>query len=191
MPEDLVKLFGLNNLSIEADLRRLENELKIDLGHIESTGDKDETYYPQFSEQTRQEAASMARHYEMFYCLETSIRELIRDRLSEEFGATWWDQHVPKSVVDNAEANKKKEISSGVTLRSADPLAYTNFGELGEIIKVNWQVFEDTLTDIRAVEVVLARLNTMRGPIAHCCPLAEDEVQRLRLSVKDWFRLME
>jgi hypothetical protein len=38
---------------------------------------------------------------------------------------------------------------------------------------------------------VMSRLNTLRGPVAHCTPLAEDEVLRLRLSVRDWFRLME
>jgi hypothetical protein len=27
--------------------------------------------------------------------------------------------------------------------------------------------------------------------VAHCSPLAEDEVLRLKLSVRDWFRLME
>lgn len=34
-------------------------------------------------------------------------------------------------------------------------------------------------------------LNLLRGPIAHCSPLAEDEVVRLKLTLKDWFRLME
>jgi hypothetical protein len=38
---------------------------------------------------------------------------------------------------------------------------------------------------------VMATLNTLRNPIAHCCPLAPDEQLRLRLAVKDWFRLME
>jgi len=37
----------------------------------------------------------------------------------------------------------------------------------------------------------MANLNTLRGPIAHCTLLAEDEVVRLRLSVRDWFRQME
>jgi Family of unknown function (DUF5343) len=37
----------------------------------------------------------------------------------------------------------------------------------------------------------MTSLNVLRGPIAHCCPLAEDEVARLRLALKDWFRLME
>jgi hypothetical protein len=33
-------------------------------------------------------------------------------------------------------------------------------------------------------------LNTLRGPRAHCSPLAEDEVVRLLLEVREWFRLM-
>ena len=37
----------------------------------------------------------------------------------------------------------------------------------------------------------MTNLNQLRGPIAHCSPFAEDEVVRLELTVKDWFRLME
>jgi hypothetical protein len=37
----------------------------------------------------------------------------------------------------------------------------------------------------------MANLNMLRGPIAHCSPLAEDEVLRLQLTVRDWFRLGE
>jgi hypothetical protein len=33
-------------------------------------------------------------------------------------------------------------------------------------------------------------LNMLRGPIAHCCPVSDDEVLRLQLTVKDWFRLI-
>lgn len=43
----------------------------------------------------------------------------------------------------------------------------------------------------KAVTRIMANLNTLRGPIAHCTLLAEDEVVRLRLSVRDWFRQME
>lgn len=68
------------------------------------------------------------------------------------------------------------------------PLDYTNFGELGQIIVQNWEVFDQTFTSKRAVERVMASLNTLRGPIAHCSPLAEDEIVRLRLSVRDWYR---
>ncbi|WP_412138685.1 Swt1 family HEPN domain-containing protein [Brevundimonas diminuta] len=67
---------------------------------------------------------------------------------------------------------------------------YTTFGELGEIIKSNWHDFTDIFQDIKALEKVIATLNVLRGPIAHCKPLAEDEVVRLHLSVRDWFRSM-
>lgn len=76
-------------------------------------------------------------------------------------------------------------------LRSQDPLDYTAFGELGEIIKSNWQLFGGIFSSVKAVERVMASLNTLRSPIAHCSPLAEDEVVRLRLSLRDWFRLRE
>ena len=55
----------------------------------------------------------------------------------------------------------------------------------------NWDIFGETFTDIRAVERVLGDLNTLRAPIAHCKALAEDEVLRLHLSLRAWFRHME
>ena len=69
-------------------------------------------------------------------------------------------------------------------------LYYTTFGELGDIIRANEPIFGDTFKDLKAVSKVMFNLNTLRGPIAHCSPLAEDEVLRLQLSMRDWFRLM-
>lgn len=188
-----IRLFGLNNLTIESDIRRIEKTLDVDLGHRQvGDGRIDEKYYPQFPEQTRLEARNMANNYVIFYCLENAIREMIVSRLSEpdEFGAGWWEQAVPDNIRENAEKNMKKEIASGVTPRSSDPLDYTNFGELGEIIKKNWDIFGDTLTDFRAVERIMASLNILRAPIAHCKALAEDEELRLHLTLRDWFRQM-
>lgn len=191
---DAIKLFGLNNLTIESELKRIEKEYEVDLGHKDQAiQTADEAFYPQFSEQLRSEAATMAKNYAIFYCLENSIRELIINRLSDpqEFGLDWWKNSVPQSVKDSAEKNRQKERSTGITPRSNDPIDYTNFGELGEIIKANWEIFGDTFDDIRAVERVLGNLNTLRAPIAHCKALAEDEVLRLHLGLRDWFRQME
>ena len=77
-----------------------------------------------------------------------------------------------------------------MTLRSDDLIDYTTFGELGDIIRANEPIFGDTFKDLKAVSKVMFNLNTLRGPIAHCSPLAEDEVLRLQLSMWDWFRLM-
>lgn len=190
--EDAIRLFALNNLSIEAEVRRVETELDVDLGHRKPQGQSlDNTYYPQFTERLRDEAAAMATHYAIFYCLENAIRELIVQRLEETRGEDWWANCVPENVRKNAESNRNKERAAGVTPRSDDLIDYSNFGELGEIIKVNFDIFGDMFRDIKAVERVLSNLNMLRAPIAHCKALAEDEVLRLHLSLRDWFRQME
>ncbi len=65
----------------------------------------------------------------------------------------------------------------------------SRFGQLSGIISANWDVFGAVFSSAKAAERVMSALNTLRGPIAHCSPLAEDEVVRLRLTVADWFRL--
>jgi hypothetical protein len=192
-PENVVKLFGISNELLEADLDRIEKEFQIDLGRIHRKGsDRDEKYYPQFEKGVREEAARMADHYEVFYCLEKSIRKLISDTLRAQEGPNWWaTQRIPQIISTEVGKRMQREIDSGLTLRSDDPLDFTTFGELGEIIKNSWDLFGAIFDSPKAVEKVMTSLNHLRGPIAHCSPLAEDEVTRLRLSVRDWFRLME
>jgi hypothetical protein len=191
--DEAVKLFGMTNQLLEHDLDRVEQEYAIDLqrGH-QSQATPDETYYPQIEASIRAEAAAMAPHYEIFYSLETSIRTQIEQTLEAAEGPEWWDtDRIPAQIKQDAEAARLRERESGMTPRSVDMLDFTNFGELSQIIEKNWDLFGSILSNIRAVKKVLASLNTLRGPIAHCSPLAEDEVVRLRLSVRDWFRLME
>ena len=59
----------------------------------------------------------MARHYELFYCLEKSIPSLVAETLKGAHGETWWATCVPKPVQDNVQKNIQREIDSGVTLR--------------------------------------------------------------------------
>lgn len=190
---EVIKLFGMTNLLLESDLDEVETRHAVDLrrGHKKAI-EADEAYYPQIESDIRSEAAGMAPHYEVFYSLETAIRRLISDSLEAEDGAEWWQEgRVPEKIRDDVKKRRKREIDSGMTPRSEEPIAFTTFGELGEIIKVNWEVFGSIFSSQKAVEKVMTSLNTLRGPIAHCSPLAEDEVVRLQLTVRDWFRLME
>src|SRR5262245_36004687 len=128
---DAIRLFGLNNLSIEAEIRRVESELDVDLGHRRRPEQAvDNAYYPQFKERLREEAAAMAAQYAIFYCLENSIRELIVQRMAEAHGLGWWDTAVPEVVRKSADGNRKKEAGTGITPRSSEMIDYSNFGEL-------------------------------------------------------------
>ena len=190
--EEHVKLFAIAAQMAERDLDGLEQRLDLDLEREgPPRADQDEQYYPQFKQSLRLEAAAMAQHYELFYILEKSIRELVREKLLAEHGATWWDNAVPEPVRVNVEKNVDRERDSGVTLRSSERIDYTTFGELGEIVRANWSSFNDTFNSEKAFTKVMTSLNLLRGPIAHCSALAPDEAVRLRLSLKDYFRLME
>ena len=58
---DAVRLFGLNNISIEAEIRRVEAEQKVNLGHTKKKNNIEEQFYGQFAERLRNEAEMMAR----------------------------------------------------------------------------------------------------------------------------------
>ena len=56
----------------------------------------------------------MARHYEIFYCLENFIRELVRERLEEAFGLNWWDVEEPRAVVPpSVKENVRRNVERG------------------------------------------------------------------------------
>lgn len=189
--EDAIKLFAMTNQMLEHNLDQIERSYAIDLRRDHRpAAEVDEAYYPQIESAIRAEAAEMAPHYEVFYSLETTIRQLVRDQL-QTADDDWWNVLVPDQIRGDAEKRRQREIDTGFTPRSDDPMDFLNFGELSETIKSNWAVFGAVFSSAKAVERVMANLNTLRGPIAHCSPLAEDEVVRLRLAVRDWFRLGE
>jgi hypothetical protein len=188
---DYLRSFGMSGLLVTEDLKSVEQQYNLELGHVARASQQSSTeYYPQFEKEVRQEAAEMAEHYELFYCLEQSIRKLITETLDEAEGVNWWDTKVPPNIVLSVKNMIQKEIDNGITQRSDRSIDYTTFGELSVIINSNWVLFATIFKSQRAVERVMASLNLLRGPIAHCCPLSEDEIDRLRLAVKDWFRMI-
>lgn len=189
-----IKAFGMSTQMVLEDLSRIAAVNAVDLGHIAASGQAaDDVYYPQFDAAVRSEAAKMAKHYEVFYSLEKSIRTLVSETLEAAAGTVdWWlSPRVPPNLQVEVKSRIQKELDAGVTRRSSDELDYTTFGELSVIIVSNWDVFGSLFNSKKAVERVMASLNALRNPIAHCSPLAEDEQLRLQLTVRDWFRLME
>lgn len=190
-----IKAFGMTNQMLSEDLSRIARANGIELGHTSVQPQAvEDYYYPQFDLAVRAQAGAMAKHYEIFYSLETSIRTLISQTIetAEKTDEWWASARVPQAIRAEVLSRIQKEVDAGVTRRSMNELDYTTFGELSDLIQTNWDIFGGTLfTSKKAVQKVMASLNALRNPIAHCCPLAEDEQLRLQLTVRDWFRLME
>ncbi len=190
--DDHIRSFGMSGFLITEEMKNIEQKFNIELGHrVGAVPDEQAEYYPQFEQAVRIEAGSMALHYELFYCLETSIRKLITETMGESVGVNWWNSgKVPEKIVKDVSDRIQRDVDSGITRRSDNAIDYTNFGELSVIITSNWDLFTTIFKSRRAVEKVMSNLNLLRGPIAHCCPMSEDEIVRLRLTVKDWFRMI-
>tara|TARA_R110002020_G_scaffold173061_2_gene363722 strand:+ start:3532 stop:4119 length:588 start_codon:yes stop_codon:yes gene_type:complete len=186
-----IQLFCLSNSLAEHQLDNIESKFDVDLERNQKEEVKRKDYYLQFDSDFRIEARKMAEHYEVFYCLEKSIRRLVMELMKEKYGDNWWGQ-IKEDIRKNVDQNIKREEDSGFTIRSEEKIDYTTFGELSQIVTSNWEAFEALFKrGQRAFQRITTNLNQLRGPIAHCCPLAEDEIVRLELTVKDWFRLME
>jgi hypothetical protein len=192
---DDVELFILKAGATNSQLRQALQEPDIALvrSEIEHATDKLVTsHLEQVDASIRRNAVRMSEFYKIFYILENDIRNLVQETLDDALGKGWWDSAVPQSVKDSVKRNIERETSEGLIARSEREIDYTNFGELGEIIKSNWNsfagIFANTTTN--GVQRVINKLNLARGPIAHCNMLAEDEVVRLKLTVRDWYKLM-
>jgi len=121
--------------------------------------------------------------------LENSVRKLIKDVLDEKYGADWWNTKVPQGVKNNVAEIQKQEKNSAMSIRSDEPLDYTNFGELIDIFSANWDDFRDILRSPKSVQETLSPLNKIRNVIAHSCELNDDEILRFKLLIKDWLRI--
>lgn len=188
-----VELFVLKCAVIETGLRASLAEFETNASSAISQADDEqlEPFIKQFDLANRKNAAHMSRYYEIFYLLENDIRRLIVETMEAAHGVKWWDTRVPVGVLEEVRKNRQREAQAAVSIRSEDDIDYTTFGQLGDIIRENWSDFAGMLSNQSAVSRVLSALNMLRGTIAHCGLLADDEVDRLKLAIRDWFRVLE
>lgn len=185
---ELIKLFGMQNLLLESELKKLEKS-GVQIEHTKTIQKAEIVDVDLFESDILQEARRMADFYVIYYALENSIRRLISERLLEKHGLTWWQDKVPEGVRNEVAKKQKEEMDTIMSIRSEDSLAYTNFGELISIFDANWKDFSDTLRSQKAMQQILAQFNKIRNTVAHSCELNDDEITRFKLSVKDWFRI--
>lgn len=186
-----LKVFLMTNQVLNQELQQVEKKLNCDLGLIDHNQDLNENF-DLFEYSIRYQAKYMSKLYEVFYCLERSIRQIVEEGMKENNGDDWWNvSTVNQNIFTEVNKRIKTEMDAGVSLRSDRQIDYTTFGELGQIIMQNWTVFGALFSSQNAVQKVINNLNTLRAPIAHCTMLSEDEVMRFKLTLRDWFRLMD
>ena len=134
---DALLKFGMKNLILEKGLENLQKS-GIDIGYSKIKENDSIVDTELFEHEILCKAKKMADFYVVYYCLENSVRKLITDVLSEKHGSNWWEDKVPQDIKDQVKRKQKEELDTAVSIRSDDPLAYANFGELIPIFNKNW-----------------------------------------------------
>lgn len=191
-----IELFCLKCAVVTQDLNRVMDGLRV--ANVRSSLEQETDslisgYVAQIDYEIVRNAERMSDFYKVFFALENDIRDLVEETLEAEFGVQWWSLKAPQQVKENVQRNIDREASEGLPPRSSREIEYTTFGELNDIIKDNWDSFSGLFSSVSKNRVlrVLVRLNHARGPIAHCNFLPEEEAVRLKLAIRDWYKLME
>ncbi|MCH7945903.1 MAG: hypothetical protein IIC73_07830, partial [Armatimonadetes bacterium] len=91
-----------------------------------------------FGIDARNEALRMARLYSLVYCFENAVRNLIKDRLEERYGSSWWSDKVPRRIQEFADKRQKDAIkNSWLEGDKKSSLGFVQFGHLADIIIEN------------------------------------------------------
>lgn len=145
-----------------------------------------------FSETARAQARFMGDVYELLYCLENSIRELVESTLRESLGAEkWWEDGVSQQIRKAAEKRRDDDAKARWHgPRGASLLAYVDFPQYADIILGKWEHFEPLLGDESWVKYYFEELNRTRRALAHTGRLTEADVERMEVRVRDWLRVV-
>lgn len=140
-----------------------------------------------FSANIRKSAMQSLPAYLAFFCLENAVRELVQERLIDNYGPKWWDEKVSAKIRTKVQERRDKEgVNRWHVQRGASEIYYTDFGDLTSIITNNWADFEDLFPDQQWVASRLSDLESSRNVIAHMNTLDDREISRIKMYLEDW-----
>jgi len=136
-------------------------------------------------------ASRAATAYRLFFVLENYLRGLIVDVLTKAaISSNWWDLIPPdvKTEVDRLEATE--ETKAWMSLGSRDKSALMTYPQLLRVMDYCWnQGFSDLVRD-KALLTEGRLIAHLRNTVAHMTDIPEEELDRIRQVMRDWFRVI-
>lgn len=128
--------------------------------------------------------------YRLFFVFERYLREFIVETITKDGTETWWDK-VPPDVqqeIDKLEENE--EIKRWMALGSRDKSALMTYPQLLRIIEHCWNDFFKDIVRDKALVQEARLIAHLRNTICHMTPISEEEMERTKQVMRDWFRVV-
>ncbi len=135
-------------------------------------------------------SAEAAEAYRLFFVFESYLRELVVEVLSKNGEATWWDK-VPTDVQSEiARLEETEEIKSWMALGSRDKSGLMTLPQLLRVIDQNWKGFFDDVVRDKGLIHSARLIVHLRNTICHMSVISTEEMDRIRQTMRDWFRVV-
>jgi hypothetical protein len=128
--------------------------------------------------------------YKLFFVFEEYLREVIVEVLSKDNLATWWDK-VPKDIQDEVtKLEQTEEVKSWMALGSRDKSALMTLPQLLKVMEHAWKEgFDDLVRDKGLIQEARLLVH-LRNTICHMSEISSEEADRIRQTMRDWFRVV-
>lgn len=133
-------------------------------------------------------AQEMAVVYAAIAAFENSARDFLEKRLIEEVGEDWWEECVPDRRRAKAESRRDDENRVRWHAKRGDSLLqYTEIEDLSAIILTNHEHFIAIIQDGEWAKHIFKTVERSRNIIMHSGYLEAEDVERLRMALRDWY----
>jgi Swt1-like HEPN len=137
-------------------------------------------------------AVATSEVYKLFFVFENFLREFVLESLSELDPVNWWDR-VPMDVQTEVKGLEETEVQKQwMALSSRSKLALTTLPQLLRIMDEteNWKAaFKNTVRDKFLIQEGRG-ISHIRNAVCHMSEISEEEVNRVRQVMRDWFRVV-
>jgi Swt1-like HEPN len=121
---------------------------------------------------------------------ESYLREFIVEVLSKEGTETWWEK-VPTDVqTEVTRLEETEEVKGWMALGSRDKSALMTLPQLLKVIEHNWKDSFDEAVRDRGLVQEARLLGHLRNTICHMSGISGEEADRIRQTMRDWFRVV-
>jgi hypothetical protein len=134
------------------------------------------------------EAQRMSVVYAALHSFENAVRATVTKAMAEKHGEAWWEK-VPERIRKSAKSRMDEDSKfRWHGARGATEINYCDFGDLSSIIVTNWSVFEDLLGNMEWAKAALNALEKSRNIVMHGGLVANEDIERIGMNIRDWIR---
>jgi hypothetical protein len=110
--------------------------------------------------------------------------------LSKEGTETWWEKLPPDVQAEITRLEETEEDKSWMALGSRDKSALMTLPQLLKVIEHNWKAFFEEPVRDRGLVQEARLLVHLRNTICHMSGISDEEKDRVRQTLRDWFRIV-